>query len=71
VLVGARLRSVVSRGVDPVRHCILCDVTVADLWRWCPDCGGELREEERDPRKPAFVLGWYGEYVYSLTDGAS
>jgi hypothetical protein len=52
-------------------HCRRCDLTVADIWRWCPECGGEVGEEDIDLTKPPFVLGWYGEYTYLLTEGAT
>jgi hypothetical protein len=26
--------------------CLVCEVTVDDLWRWCPECGGALYGDE-------------------------
>ena len=52
-------------------RCRRCDRTVADIWRWCPECGGEVSEDDIDLSAPPFVLGWYGEYMYLLTEGAT
>ena len=43
-------------------QCLRCEVTVADLWRWCPECGGEVdgTHPEIDLRRTdsQFVVEW-------------
>jgi hypothetical protein len=43
-------------------RCIRCELTVADLWRWCPECGGEVdaRHPEIDLRDTdsQFAVEW-------------
>ena len=43
--------------------CVRCDMTVDDLWWWCPDCGGVVREapilDLRDDSR--FAVEWYAE----------
>jgi hypothetical protein len=28
----------------PVQVCVVCGARPEAVWRWCPDCGGELRD---------------------------
>ena len=48
--------------------CFRCDMTVDDVWRWCPECGGVVTEEPvidlRD--ESAFAVEWYAEYATRL-----
>jgi hypothetical protein len=43
--------------------CVRCDTTVEELWRWCPECGGEVREEPgiglRD--EVGFAVEWFAD----------
>ena len=50
------------RGGEKRVRCIRCGLTVADLWRWCPECGGEIagQHPEIDLRgtDSQFVVEW-------------
>jgi hypothetical protein len=26
-------------------RCVRCDLAVSNIWRWCPECGGEVIQE--------------------------
>ena len=45
-------------------ECSACGRTVASYWRWCPDCGGHLREgavidlRAADQVDDGFVVDW-------------
>lgn len=49
-------------------HCARCDRTVDDVWRWCPECGGDVRDDPViDLRDDAgFAVDWYAEYASQL-----
>jgi hypothetical protein len=47
-------------------RCLACGVLVEELWRWCPDCGGEVTPHStpidlRSVPTDGFAVEWIAE----------